>query len=202
MKIIETKNYIKLAKSKYPKSETEPYNPWAVCNESTGGKKENPENFEKCVQHIKDQNRSKNKKKKSDVEDKEIIEAKEDTKPAMEGRVYSPEVEDEFVEQDRGKLHRKSPILKKRKTWEDIEEKMRKMKKEPAYAENNKEIKEAEEEDGWPKKLKKGRFTEWCRRNGFDGPSRSCADKAMKSDDASVRGMASFYLNTTLKKKK
>ena len=55
-------------------------------------------------------------------------------------------------------------------------------------------------EDGWPKKLKKGRFTEYCKRNGFSGPSRECADKAMQSDDVSVRGMASFYLNTTLKK--
>lgn len=55
---------------------------------------------------------------------------------------------------------------------------------------------EAKKKDGWPKDLKKGRFTEWCKRNGFDGPSKSCADKALKSDDKSVRGMASFYLNT------
>jgi len=51
--------------------------------------------------------------------------------------------------------------------------------------------------DGWPKKVKKGRFTEWCRRNGFEGgASVACAKKAMDSDDASVRGMASFYMNT------
>jgi len=62
--------------------------------------------------------------------------------------------------------------------------------------------KESETKEGWPKKLKKGRFTEWCKRNGFDGPSKACADKAMDSDDSSVRGMASFYVNTTLKKKK
>jgi len=55
-------------------------------------------------------------------------------------------------------------------------------------------------EDGWPKKLKKGRFTEYCKREGFDGPCKACADKALKSDDASVRGMASFYLNTAVKK--
>ena len=54
----------------------------------------------------------------------------------------------------------------------------------------------AEKKDGWPKKLKKGRFTSWCKRNGFDGPSAACAKKAMQSDDASVRGMASFYMNT------
>jgi len=44
--------------------------------------------------------------------------------------------------------------------------------------------------------LKKGRFTEYCKREGFEGPCKACAEKAMKSDDASVRGMASFYLNT------
>ena len=65
---------------------------------------------------------------------------------------------------------------------------------------DNKWMKEAKD-DGWPKKLKKGRFTEYCKRNGFDGPCKACANKALKSDDASVRGMASFYLNTTLKKK-
>jgi len=56
--------------------------------------------------------------------------------------------------------------------------------------------------DAWPKKLKKGRFTEYCKKNGFKGPCKACADKALKSSDASVRGMASFYLNTTLKRKK
>lgn len=39
------------------------YNPWAVCNKSTGGKKEDPEKFERCVQHVKDQSRGKKKKK-------------------------------------------------------------------------------------------------------------------------------------------
>lgn len=51
-------------------------------------------------------------------------------------------------------------------------------------------------DDGWPKKLEKGRFTEYCKRNGFEGPCKACADKAMQSDDSSVRGMASWYLNT------
>mgnify|MGYP003628068204 CR=1 FL=1 len=60
-----------------------------------------------------------------------------------------------------------------------------------------------EEKDEWPKKLKKGRFTEWCKRNGFeDGASTSCAKKAMDSEDASVRGMASFYMNTVKPKGK
>ncbi len=63
MKTICSKLFEKVAKSKYPKSETEPYNPWAVCNKSTGGKKEEPEKFERCVKHLKDQNKKKNKKK-------------------------------------------------------------------------------------------------------------------------------------------
>ena len=53
-------------------------------------------------------------------------------------------------------------------------------------------------EGDWPesKDLDKGRFTEYCKRNGFSGPCKACAEKAMKSDDASVRGMASYYMNT------
>ncbi len=62
--------------------------------------------------------------------------------------------------------------------------------------------KQAKRKGKWPKKLEEGRFTEYCRREGFKGPCKACADKAMKSDDASVRGMASFYINTTLKRKK
>jgi hypothetical protein len=53
---------------------------------------------------------------------------------------------------------------------------------------------------GWPKKLKKGRFTKYCKRQGFErGPGIGCAEKAMDSDSASVRGMASFYTNTVKK---
>lgn len=40
-----------------------------------------------------------------------------------------------------------------------------------------------------------GRFTEYCKKNGFEGPCEECAAHAMKSDDASVRGMAEFYRN-------
>lgn len=58
-------------------------------------------------------------------------------------------------------------------------------------------------EADWPKseELKKGRFTKYCKQHSFEGPCKACAEKALKSKDASVRGMASFYLNTTLKKK-
>jgi hypothetical protein len=48
----------------------------------------------------------------------------------------------------------------------------------------------------WPEKLKKGRFTSYCKRQGYEGANKECANKAMDSDDPSVRGMASFYLNT------
>jgi hypothetical protein len=59
------------------------------------------------------------------------------------------------------------------------------------------------EEGDWPEKVKKGRFTKWCKRNGFeDGAGIGCAEKAMDSDDASVRGMASFYMNTVKPKGK
>jgi len=37
-------------------------NPWAVCNSSTGGKKEEPEKFEKCVKSVKKKTGYKDKK--------------------------------------------------------------------------------------------------------------------------------------------
>ena len=37
------------------------YNPWAVCNESTGGKEAGEAKFERCVQHVKEQVRSDDK---------------------------------------------------------------------------------------------------------------------------------------------
>lgn len=58
------------------------------------------------------------------------------------------------------------------------------------------------EEDSWPKDLEEGRFTEYCKREGFNGPSIACAKKAAKSDDSSVRGMAAYYMNTVKPKGK
>ena len=52
----------KAAKSKYPKSETGPYNPWAVCTESVG--REDEEKYESCVRQVKEQNRRRNREKK------------------------------------------------------------------------------------------------------------------------------------------
>ena len=59
MKIIKTSSYLKIA-DKYPKEETTPYNPWAICNSTTEGKKKNPSKFEKCVQDVKAKNREEN----------------------------------------------------------------------------------------------------------------------------------------------
>ena len=144
--------------------------------------KKNPEKLERCIKKVKEKNK------------------KDDTKPAMEGEIYSPKTEDEYLSKNKGKLHRKGVPKKPGKNWDDVLKKIRETKYEPQYSGSKEEIKESADK-GWPKKLKKGRFTEWCKRNGFSGPSRACADKAMNSDDSSVRGMASFYVNTTLKKK-
>ena len=62
------------------------------------------------------------------------------------------------------------------------------------------------DEMGWTKTAKKspwigeavkkpGRFTTYCKKKGYEGACAECAQEAMKSDDASVRGMASFYMN-------
>jgi hypothetical protein len=67
MKIICSKSFSKIAKSKYPKSETEPTNPWAVCTDKVG--REDKDKYERCVHHIKDQNRKENKKK-AGIDDK------------------------------------------------------------------------------------------------------------------------------------
>jgi len=40
--------------------------------------------------------------------------------------------------------------------------------------------------------LKEGRFTAWCKRHGFSGPTKACIEIAKKSKDRSVRGMATF----------
>jgi hypothetical protein len=50
--------------------------------------------------------------------------------------------------------------------------------------------------------LKKGRFTSYCKAQGFKGPCQECAEKALNSPDKSVRGMAGFYKATQKFKKK
>jgi hypothetical protein len=50
--------------------------------------------------------------------------------------------------------------------------------------------------------IEKGKFTTWCKKNGFEGPSISCAKKAMASDSTSAHKMATFYMNTVKPKGK
>ena len=124
MRIIETNNFKKIA-GKIPKSETAPYNPWAVCTESVG--RENKDKYEKCIQHIKKQNREEN----------------EDSKPAMEGQVYSPETEDEYLSKNKGKLHRIGVPKKQKMDDDEFLRRFRKTKHEPQYAGKKEDIKES-----------------------------------------------------------
>jgi hypothetical protein len=96
MKIIETDLFLKLAKSKYPKSETTPYNPWAVCSRSVG--REDKDAYERCIMHLKDQNKKKNKGKKKSKKEASL----NDSKPAWEGSVLTPQNEDQYVEESYG----------------------------------------------------------------------------------------------------
>lgn len=44
--------------------------------------------------------------------------------------------------------------------------------------------------------IEKGKFTEWCKNHGFEGPNISCAKKAMTTDSTDAHKMATFYMNT------
>ena len=73
------------------------------------------------------------------------------------------------------------------------------------YAEADRQIEAAaKKKKKWVQSigLKKGRFTEYCKREGFKGPCQACAEKALSSPDKSVRGMAGFYKATQKFKKK
>lgn len=39
-----------------------------------------------------------------------------------------------------------------------------------------------------------GTFTAWCKRHGFQGPSKACACKALSTGDARVKKKVYFYL--------
>ena len=41
-------------------------------------------------------------------------------------------------------------------------------------------------------KLKEGAFTEYCRRNGFDGVTEACIQKGLKSKNPTTRKRANF----------
>jgi hypothetical protein len=39
-------------------------------------------------------------------------------------------------------------------------------------------------------------FTEWCKRQGFEGPCKECGEKGLKSDNPAIVKKANFYMNT------
>ena len=119
MKIIETNSFKKIA-GNIPESQLKPYNPFAVCKSRINGKEE-PDKLERCIHHVKEQN--------------------EETKPAMEGEVYSPKNEDEYLSKNKGKLHRKAVPKKEKSTWDDVVNKMRKTKYDPQYAKSKENLK-------------------------------------------------------------
>jgi len=41
----------------------------------------------------------------------------------------------------------------------------------------------------------KGKFTAWCKRQGFGGVTQECIRKGLKSDDPGVRRMANVARN-------
>ena len=48
---------------------------------------------------------------------------------------------------------------------------------------------------------KEGKFTEWCKKNGFEGPNIGCAKKAYDASPEAKK-MAVFYMNTVQPKGK
>jgi len=197
MKIYKTASYKKIAKKK----DWDP-NPWAVCTESVG--REDEDKYERCVQDVK-----KKQKKKADVGEiwtpamEEELEQKE-----LEKKKKRRELKDDFISPHIRRPGKGRGISRKQQRrglnrivtdddWEKIVDKVKNKELDPQLANSKKNIKKAKEE-GFPEsdELEKGRFTEYCKRQGFEGPCKSCAEKALESDDASVRGMASFYLNT------
>lgn len=45
------------------------------------------------------------------------------------------------------------------------------------------------------KEKNKGKFTEWCKRNGYGGVTKACIAAGLKSDNPDVRKMANFARN-------
>jgi hypothetical protein len=145
MRIIVSEEFSKLSKSKYPKSETEPTNPWAVCTDRVG--RDDEDKYERCVHHIKDQNRKENKSKKSsDLGD---------MKPSEIGGIYGPAVEEEddragFHVKQKGRAHRPGlrPGAGGDATWDDVIRKIRQNKElEPQFASNKKVVIEAKKKE-------------------------------------------------------
>jgi len=41
-------------------------------------------------------------------------------------------------------------------------------------------------------KIQKGRFTDWCKRQGYKGVTEACINKGQAAKSASVKRMANF----------
>ena len=52
------------------------------------------------------------------------------------------------------------------------------------------------------KPSRRGTFTLWCKRHGFDGVNRSCVAAGKRSDDPTIVKKATFAQNFALERKK
>jgi hypothetical protein len=50
--------------------------------------------------------------------------------------------------------------------------------------------------NGLLEEMDEGSFTEWCKRQGFEGPCKECGEKGLKSDNPAIVKKANFYMNT------
>jgi len=201
MRFLQTKS----AKSKYPKSETTPYNPWAVCTESTG--REDEDKYERCVQHIKDQNRQKNKGKKK-KKDAQV----QPTKPVrMKGRGFvhvDRSMKDRWrdVEQQMSEEGQEEEAKRYDDMWEDLVRRQQQKSRVPVASTNEwlrllkpqPIIIEAKKKKKWMQDVSEdikdkgteGTFTEYCGGNvtedcierGKDSPNKKTRQRANLAD--------------------
>lgn len=65
-------------------------NPWAVCNKSTGGKKKNPEKFERCVKDVKKKSKVKSDKKSFNLNEYKTAQA--EPKTLIQGKPWGSQL--------------------------------------------------------------------------------------------------------------
>jgi hypothetical protein len=89
-------------------------NPWAVCNASTGGKKEEPEKFEKCVKGVKKKTGYKDKKKKTTLKEN-IAPSSTNASYAKTGGFVNPKnnIDDPYIKLKEIRDTTQDPNLKK-----------------------------------------------------------------------------------------
>lgn len=190
MKILYSEYFNKIAKNKYPKNEIKPYNPWAVCNESTGGKKEEPEKFERCVKHLKEQN------KESKIDDFKDVRGRSfhyRSDPTSDEIFQEKLDEDTSGENERGKSEELDDI------WLNSLQKLRSREKgELSLA----FVVESKKKEKWiPKDMDEGSFTEYCGGN----VTEECIQKGKNSSDKKTKqraNLADTFRNMNKNKKK